>query len=175
MSNSVSFIASNMHPVSFVFSIGAEPNLTRHHLVEEDWLRSIESSSQPLLRNATIQKISVIGTTTLHVRMQDPKFRVVFGVVRFSVVQVLLHTSFIDRFLNDILICERKIIWYKSRLVLIVAINDLPGADKNEKDSAPDVRMRKQNRAPRLVHVSGKTKISPRSEVIVIVVTEAKT
>lgn len=95
------------------------------------------------MKDATNQKVTVVGRIALHVKMGDCRVKVVFGDVRHLVVPVLVGTSFMDRLVKGIFSLERKMVSFSSEPVPILAIKNLPEEPK-KKDMARGVLIKKR-------------------------------
>lgn len=78
------------------------------------------------------EKVSVVGTITLHVRIGDSRVKVVYGAVRNLSIPVLLAIPFIDGFVKCIFPPEQKIVIYSSKGVPNPYNNDLPEEPKDK-------------------------------------------
>lgn len=154
VSISVSLMDNKMHPVNSTFDTAAGPKLVREGLLEAEWLKAVQANNRPPLRNVINQKISVVETIHLLVRMGDSRVRVRLGVVRNLAVPVLLETSFIDMFVKGIFSPERRVVPYNSKEVLVLVINDLPQEHNNNYNNAQDMMNSKEEHAPCLVRVA---------------------
>lgn len=73
-----------------------------------------------------MQRVSLVGTISIHLRMGDSTVRVVIGIVCYLAVPVLLGTTFNDGFLKGFVYTERKIVRYNSEQVPSLVIEDTP-------------------------------------------------
>lgn len=83
------------------------------------------------MQSATTQKVSVVGTILLHVRIGDCRVNVVFGNVRNSLVPVLLEASFSGRFVKGIFPTALKIVLFNYKAVPTIVIKELPEENKD--------------------------------------------
>lgn len=86
-----------MRSVQCIFDTGAVSKLIRKYLLETDWFQNIQAASMPSLRSTVHQKFSVVETVLLHVKKEDARIPMVFGVVRNLKGPISLGSSFIDR------------------------------------------------------------------------------
>lgn len=96
--------------------------MIREDFYETYWLQGIRAVTASSLRSAATQKVGIVRTLFIHVRVGDARIRVVFGVARSLGVPILLRISFIDRFVKGILPPEQKVVLYNSALVLIIVM-----------------------------------------------------
>lgn len=117
---------AEMHPVNWIFDTGAGSNLIQEDFVNSELLKAIQASSRPVLEHASNEKVSVVLTTMVHVRMGYPIGREVFCFVRILALPFLLGTSYGERCVKGIFPHERKIVRYNSTLLLILVIKHMP-------------------------------------------------
>lgn len=151
-------MANNMHLVNCAFDQGAGPQVVREDFLNAESPKAIQANNRPALRNAIKQKTSVVGTITLHIRMEEIRVRVVVGDVRNLAVPTLSEFSCIDRFVNSIFPSERTIFSYNSRAVPILELEDMPEVYR---DKSEDVTFIKED-SPLQVRLSKQSEISPR-------------
>lgn len=99
---SVDHIISKMYHVNNVFNKGPRPSFIREEFFDVNWLRSILANTRPSLENAISHRVSVSGTITHNVRMDNFSIGVVFVVVRNLAPLLRLEIAFMDRFANGI-------------------------------------------------------------------------
>lgn len=107
--------SSHMRPVNFVFNTGVETRLLRGDMAQLHWMKSIGVSKKPRLRRVTIQKVEVVCTIMLYVRMGGTLVRVLAGIVKKLAVSVLFGTYFITEFVKGIFLAKKMIISYRSQ------------------------------------------------------------
>lgn len=90
VSISVRFVANRVDAVNTVFDTGAGPSFIQEASISAEWHRAIRAINRPALKNANIQKDSVVGTVTIHVRTASSRVEVFFVAVCHLPVQVLL-------------------------------------------------------------------------------------
>lgn len=165
--------------MKFVFAPGARPNLIWEEVLQPDWHGAFRVENQRSPQTATSQEVSIGDTVSLHVWIWDSRVRVFLGVVRNLAVFALLGTSFIDKFVKGIFPSKQKIVLYNSApaetlaTIIRTKIDDKDGQDI-DKISEEDAVMEDRYEVLRLIIVAKQTKISHRSEVTVLITTEAK-
>lgn len=78
------------------------------------------------MKNTIDQRVSLVGTIWLHVKLGNSRARVVFISVRNLALPVLVETSYIDRFFKGSFPPERKSVPYNAKPVSNIAIKDMP-------------------------------------------------
>lgn len=154
VSISVNPITNKMHHLEIVFGTGAGPTLIWKNFPEADWLKSVQVNNQPSLKNATNQKVSIIGAIKLHVRIRVSTVMVVFGVVPDVAVLVSQGPRSSTGSWRAASLPERKIVPYNSKQVPIININDLPKEHKGKDDKVQKRITTKGAQAPLLVYVA---------------------
>lgn len=90
-------LSTEGRPVNCVSDTGAGLNLIGEEELKDDWFQAIKSAERFALQGAPNHKLTMVGTTTLRVRIGETRVRVVFRAVRQLAVSVSLVTSFIDK------------------------------------------------------------------------------
>lgn len=170
VSRFVYLMTSMMHLVSFILVTGARTRLIWEAYLGTEGVRGFQANNLSVSKHVTGQRVSVVGTITLHVRIRDSKVKVDFGIVRSLAVQVFTGTSFHHSFVGRFFHTSQYMVPYDCWHIPILAINDMP---ETHKDIARDAVVLKEDTA-RLVHVVRQRKIPPRSEKIVLVATETR-
>lgn len=93
----------------------------------------MNAKSRPSLKNAVNQKVNIVRTVVLQVKMSKSRVRVVLGALRNLAALFLLGTSFSDRFVKSIFPSKRKVVLYDSKPALIFTIKNLPEELNNRK------------------------------------------
>lgn len=109
-----------MFVVTSLLDTGAGPNLVNNAFLPREWQRKVVSTPSPSLRTATRETVKVEGIVRTFVQIGDLRVRAWSGVVENLAVDILLGTSFIDRFIISILAGERKVVPYHSCSVSII-------------------------------------------------------
>lgn len=165
--------SSLMSSGNCVINTSAGLNLLREDIVDLDWTRAIHISERPQLQSATNQRDEAVGTVMLYIRVWEARVKVVFWIVKNLVVPVLLKTSFIDRFVEGILLLEKKIVPYSSQPISFLTIHETQNDDKARKmgTSKNDSKLLAvlEERQERVVHVARATKLQSMSETSVLV------
>lgn len=112
-----------MWPVNYVLDTAVRPNLILEELFESDEITYIRACDNPRLRSVTNEKVEIVGTIVLYVRIGESLVRVMFGIVRNLAVPALLGTSLIDKFNKGIIPTKPNIILFSSLPVLILLIH----------------------------------------------------
>lgn len=84
----------------------ASINLIRSEMILQNWASRVNRTCLPFLCTATKQPLALHGVILLHLCFGDLKTPVWFGVAQHQTVDMLLRTSFIDRFIRGIFLSE---------------------------------------------------------------------
>lgn len=159
VSTSVGIMANNMHRVNCVSEKGTGPNPMREDMLLAEWRTAIQTNNRPVLKDAINEKVRVVGTITLHFRMEVSKVRVVFGAVSNFGVAVILRALSMERLVRGIFPPEHKIVHYNSKLVLILSITDTTEKLNNKKKRKVNGVAIIEADVPRFVRVARQSKI----------------
>lgn len=122
---------------------------------------NIKKRQLPRLRTATKAPILLDGTILLFVKIGELRVRVWFGIVKNLAVDILLGTSFIDRYIQGIFLSERKILPWHSQPVPILSRNN---------NTAVRLHLYEQHRTEMpvtAIRVAQQTMVPPRSKICI--------
>lgn len=133
----------------------------------------IRTSHATALRSATSKSVRVLEIITLHVRMDDCRVRVDFGIIRNTSVPILLGTSVINRFVKRVFPAERKVAPYNFRQIPILKITMLTSEDdpKNSIFKASFLLVESEHVKPQKVQVVRRVKWLPMTQCAALVST----
>lgn len=115
--------------IKFLLDTGAGLNLKNANCIRQGWVSQIKRTSLSRLRTATRELVYPDGIIQLHSYLGDQRARVWFYIVPNLVVDLLLGTPIIDRFIRGIFPADRKIVCWHSQPVAIPETPKRP-ADK---------------------------------------------
>lgn len=93
---------TNLKPTTTVLDTGADPNLINLRFLPEAWRHRIQSANIGSLVMAARQRISVTGVIPLYIQLGDLHFTTCFSVIDKLATDVLLGTSFINRYIESV-------------------------------------------------------------------------
>lgn len=103
VSGSIAIMSRKMNLLNSAFYASARPKIIREDFLQAKWLPFTQGNNRRSLKRETTEKVNVIGTMTLHVRMGLSSVRVLFAVVGSLEVIGLLRTSFFEIFVKGIM------------------------------------------------------------------------
>ena len=147
------------HRVS-VLDTGAGPNIINARCIPRQWHQYIRSVKTPRLVSASKTAMPVLGVIELMVRIGSLHVRIQFLVVANLVADMILGTTFIDRYVKAILPGHRKVVFNDAPSVAIIGetkalglptptVTDKLLTNKKESPSVPSNTVSKKIRVAR--------------------------
>lgn len=106
-------------------------NLINANLIHLEWINRVKHTDLPRFRTATKEPIHLQGTILLHHQIGNLNTRVWFSIFPNLAVDLLLGTSFVDRFIRGIFPGERKVEPWHSQPVAIRASHHKENSETN--------------------------------------------
>lgn len=111
-------------PQTCLLNTGAGLNLISKASQKRQIFTNIKKQKFSRLRTATKEPISLRGKILLFISMNELSVRVLFGIVENLAIEVLLRTSFIDRYIRGNFPSERKVVPWNYSPVPILSRNN---------------------------------------------------
>jgi len=100
---------------------GCGPNLIGKDVLPQKWHSLIQPCSSPSLTGASGTTLDLLGVIPLYVTIGQLRVRIWFGVLPSLPPRILLGTSFIDRFVTQLLPQKRRIVLNKAGWIPILS------------------------------------------------------
>ena len=167
-----------MEPKLMVIDTGCGPNLIAREALNESFHRYIRPCPpSAALRSANKSPLRVTGVILLTLQLGDLEARVHFGVVDGLAADIIIGTSFQDRFISGIFPIEQRVVPINSRPVPIRRRSFQPTETdcltiESQTDDIEDRRSRRQQKLAERAHslrLAKPTKLEPWTERYVLV------
>lgn len=149
-----------------ILGTGARPNIVHADMIPPHWKNHLDQSRYPKITDASKNRIVILGTIRLFLRIRNLCVKAPFLVANNLAVTCLLGKYFVNRHGTAILPQREKINLKGSRAVAI--INAKPGPDAN----LEEVKKLPSNTVSNNIRVSKSIVIPPMTQLEVLVNTE---
>lgn len=167
--------SATIHIMQCLLENKTELSLINKTLVSQSWEPRIQRGSLPKLQTATKEPLDVEGNILLHVRFESLFARVWFGVMPDLEFDMLLITSFINRFVHGIFPSKCKVVPWHSHSVTIRFTNHYQKpASSKEVSLIPENKLCKHvEKSAIAICIARKVVLEPHTQHSVLVTTSA--
>lgn len=150
-----------------ILDTGAGPNLISAHRVPASWAPYVKPVKLPRLVSASKQSLSVIGFIQLVTRIGELKVRIPFLVVTKLVTDMILGTSFLDRYVKAIIPGNRKVLLKGAPSISIVGYTRSKTGATESNDGRPlfDTTSLPRQTVSQKVRLAEKVTVPPMTQI----------